>query len=111
MLAPWLRCHPNHFFAGRFSSSATQSNSSLTTGLSGTPLSVDMAFAFSGDSLANCGARYFLFRPDSESGLGLLGPTTSLCIFRFSVPNSNLSGLLTNIGHAFVLFSEHAVGL
>jgi hypothetical protein len=53
LVSVWLRCHPNHFLLGRFSSSATQSNSCLTTGLSGKPLAVSIAFASSGVSLAN----------------------------------------------------------
>jgi hypothetical protein len=72
VLAPWLRWHPNHFFAGRFSSSATHSNSCLT-GLSGKPLAVSVAFASSGVSPVNCGAMYFFFRPNSESGVDRLG--------------------------------------
>src|SRR5439155_26275232 len=63
----------DHVFVGRFSSTAIHSNSSLTSGLSGKPLAVSTAFTSSGVSLVKCGALYFFLRPDSESGIDLLG--------------------------------------
>ena len=45
----------------------------LTTGQSGKPLAVSMPLASSVDSLANCGALYFFFRPNSEFRVDLLG--------------------------------------
>ncbi len=44
------------------------------------PLALSITFASSGVSLANCGLVYFFFRPNFESGVGLLGPGTSSCI-------------------------------
>ncbi len=78
----------DHVFVGRFSSSAIHSNSSLTSGLSGKPLAVSTAFASSGVSLVKCGALYFFFRPDSESGIDLLGSDGSFRMALCSVLNN-----------------------
>src|SRR2546428_12502958 len=78
----------DHAFVGRFSSSAIHSNSSLTTGLSGKALAVSMAFASSGVSLVKCGALYFFLRPDSESGVDVLGSDGSFRMALWSVLNN-----------------------
>src|SRR5881275_3086758 len=63
-------------------------DSSLTSGLSGKPLAVSTAFASSGVSLVKCGALYFFFRPDSESGIDLLGSDGSFRMALCSVLNN-----------------------
>ncbi len=78
----------DHAFVGRFSSSAIHSNSSLTTGLSGKAVAVSMAFASSGVSLVKCGALYFFLRPDSESGVDVLGSDGSFRMALWSVLNN-----------------------
>jgi len=101
-------CKLGHFLPGRFSSSATHSNSCLTTGLSGKPLAVSMAFASSGVSLANCGAVYFFFRPDSESGVDLLGSAASFRMAFALFLNNSPSGPSANLDYEVVLISEQA---
>src|SRR6266566_802707 len=87
-LGPLAVLKRDHVFVGRFSSSAIHSNSSLTSGLSGKPLAVSTAFASSGVSLVKCGALYFFFRPDSESGVDLLGSDGSFRMALCSVLNN-----------------------
>jgi len=69
-----------------------------------------MAFASSGVSLANCGALYFFFRPDSESGVELLGSAGSLRMSFCSVLNDSPYGPPANLDYAVVLISEHCSG-
>jgi len=69
-----------------------------------------MAFASSVDSPANCGALYFFFRPDLESGVDALRPTGSFRMGLCSVPNNSPCGLPANLGYEIVLISEQASG-
>jgi len=57
--------------AAGYASSSNAPNSEVE--LPGKPLAVSMPLASSVDSLANCGALYFLFRPNSEFRVDLLG--------------------------------------
>jgi len=67
-----------------------------------------MAFASSGVSLANCGAVYFFFRPDSESGVDLLGSAASFRMAFALFLNNSPSGPSANLDYEVVLISEQA---
>jgi len=54
-----------------------------------------------------CGALYFFFRPDSESGVDLLGSAGSFRMGLWSVPNNSPCGPPANLDYAVVLISEH----
>jgi len=92
--------------AAGYASSSNAPNSEVE--LPGKPLAVSMPLASSVDSLANCGALYFFFRPNSEfrvdpARIAWMIFSHDLC----SVPNNNPCGPSANLDYAVVLISEH----